>query len=368
MTRYGLMAGALCLAIATAAGAREAKLVRSPHYHDGKVAFSYMGDIWTAREDGTGVVRLTVNKARDIAPRFSPDGRWIAFSSDRDGGLDIYRIPAAGGEVKRLTVHSADDLVLGWTRDSQSVLFSSQRGEGWMTKLYTVSIEGGMAQSAGPDMGSAGSGDAVGGGGVGGEELGHEVAHAAGTHDEKVRGAGGGGHWDALGPGVEFLEAVDQGVRTADVFGGGGVGGVFARTGDGHLDEGGGQGGEDDHGEFGEDVAVSVVVAAAHAAEDHAPLGHTGEHGDSAGKGCGDGAGEDVAVEHVAQFVGDDAFEFVVIPSIGRMPAVKATEACLGLRPVAKALGDWSGMRSRGVAWGCPYFRARPWTMGSTRR
>ena len=109
MTRNGLLAGAICLAITAAAGAREAKLLRSPHYHDGKVAFSYLGDIWTAREDGKEVVRLTVNKASDVTPRFSPDGRWIAFSSDRDGGLDVYRMPAAGGEVKRLTVHSADD-------------------------------------------------------------------------------------------------------------------------------------------------------------------------------------------------------------------------------------------------------------------
>ena len=56
----------LCFAITAAAGAREAKLVRSPHYHDGKVAFSYLGDIWTASEDGTDVVRLTANKARDL--------------------------------------------------------------------------------------------------------------------------------------------------------------------------------------------------------------------------------------------------------------------------------------------------------------
>src|SRR5262249_31948467 len=154
---HGLLAGAICLAVAATAGAREARLIRSPHYHDGKVVFSYLGDIWTAREDGRDVVRLTAHKARDIAPRFSPDGRFVAFSSDREGALDVYLMPAAGGAVKRLTVHSADDQVLGWAPDGRSVLFASQRNEGWMTKLYTVSIDGGIARSAGPDMGVAGS-------------------------------------------------------------------------------------------------------------------------------------------------------------------------------------------------------------------
>jgi tricorn protease len=158
MTRTGTLtiALALGLGIAAIATAREAKLVRYPHYHEGKVAFSYLGDIWTAREDGTGVVRLTANKARDVYPRFSPDGKTIAFSSDREGGLDVYLIPASGGEVKRLTLHSADDIVLGWSPDGKTVLFASQRGEGFMGKLYTVPVGGGLARDAGPDMGVAG--------------------------------------------------------------------------------------------------------------------------------------------------------------------------------------------------------------------
>jgi tricorn protease len=147
----------LCLGLAGSSQAREAKVVRSPSYHDGKVAFSYLGDIWTAKEDGTGIVRLTANKARDLNPRFSPDGKTIAFSSDREGGIDVYLIPSTGGEIKRLTLHSADDTVLGWSPDGKSVLFASQRGEDFMGKLYTVSIEGGASKNAGPDMGTTGS-------------------------------------------------------------------------------------------------------------------------------------------------------------------------------------------------------------------
>ena len=157
MMNRGWIPVALCLGLAAPAPGREAKVVRSPSYHDGKVAFSYLGDVWTAREDGGGIVRLTANKARDLHPRFSPDGKTIAFSSDREGGMDVYLIPSVGGELKRLTLHSADDTVLGWTPDGKSVLFASQRGEDFMGKLYTVSIDGGASKNAGPDMGLAGS-------------------------------------------------------------------------------------------------------------------------------------------------------------------------------------------------------------------
>ncbi len=137
--------------------AREAKLVRYPSYHNGRIAFTYLGDIWTADESGQNVQRLTVNKARDAYPRFSPDGKWIAFSSDRNGNLDVFLIPAGGGTAKQLTHHSAEDTVLGWTPDGTGVLFSSQRGEDFMGMIYVVSTGGGMPWRAGPDMGNAAS-------------------------------------------------------------------------------------------------------------------------------------------------------------------------------------------------------------------
>ncbi len=148
---------ALLACVQGSATAGEAKLVRYPDYHSGKVAFSYLGDIWTADEDGKNINRLTVHTARDIHPRFSPDGRTIAFSSDREGNMDVYLIPTAGGAVKRLTIHTADDTLVDWSPDGKNVLFASQRGEDFMGKLYTVSIEGGMPRDAGPDMGQSGS-------------------------------------------------------------------------------------------------------------------------------------------------------------------------------------------------------------------
>ncbi|HUA58054.1 MAG TPA: hypothetical protein VML19_04825, partial [Verrucomicrobiae bacterium] len=56
----------------------QVKLLRYPTYSKGKVAFSYLGDIWIANENGSNPQRITDNEAREIYPRFSPDGNWIA--------------------------------------------------------------------------------------------------------------------------------------------------------------------------------------------------------------------------------------------------------------------------------------------------
>src|SRR5207247_9580681 len=121
--------------------AREARLVRYPNYHQGRVTFSYLGDVWTANEDGTNVQRITANPARDVYPKFSPDGKWIAFSSDRNGNLDVYIVPSEGGKAKQLTFHSADDSVLGWNLDSRSVLFYSSRVGAFLDQLHIIYID-----------------------------------------------------------------------------------------------------------------------------------------------------------------------------------------------------------------------------------
>jgi len=93
---YPLAIALFVFSFTSAAFAREARLVRYPSYANGRIAFTYLGDIWTADENGQNVQRLTVNKARDAYPKFSPDGKWIAFSSDRNGNLDVsFSLPAA---------------------------------------------------------------------------------------------------------------------------------------------------------------------------------------------------------------------------------------------------------------------------------
>src|ERR1051325_8509032 len=152
-----LVAAALLLPAASQA---QVKLLRHPSYSKGKVAFSYLGDIWTANENGSGVQRLTDNKARDIYPRYSPDGNWIAFSSNRDGNYDVFVIPAAGGKPKQLTYHTADDAVVGWSPDGKKVLFSSIRAKGAfpsVATLFEVAVEGAIEESIPTDWGASGS-------------------------------------------------------------------------------------------------------------------------------------------------------------------------------------------------------------------
>jgi tricorn protease len=161
MVRYASRAAVLaavitCLAGAVPAGAVPIRLARHPDYHAGKITFSYLGDIWVANEDGTGVLRLTDNLAREIYPRFSPDGRWIAFSSNRYGNNDVFIIPATGGTPKRLTYHTGNDEVVNWSRDSQSVLFRAARGDGAfpnVATLYEISVNGGQEKALPLDWG-----------------------------------------------------------------------------------------------------------------------------------------------------------------------------------------------------------------------
>jgi len=150
----------LCMALlATSVSAKPIQLARQPDYHNGKIAFSYLGDIWVVNEDGSNARRLTVHTARDVFPRFSPDGKWIAFSSARYGNMDVFVIPAEGGEAKQLTYNSAGDNVVGWSRDSKRVVFSSARGVNYpgTPNLYEVSVDGGLEQVLPTDWGYWGS-------------------------------------------------------------------------------------------------------------------------------------------------------------------------------------------------------------------
>ncbi len=142
------------------AAAAPVRLARQPDYHAGKIAFSYLGDIWVANEDGSNVKRLTDSTGRDVYPHYSPDGRWIAFSSNRQGNYDVFVIPAAGGAARRLTYYTGNDEVVGWTRDSKNVIFRSGRGDGvfpTVATLYQISIDGGPEKALPVDWGYWGS-------------------------------------------------------------------------------------------------------------------------------------------------------------------------------------------------------------------
>ncbi len=157
--RHAIVLSILLLFAAAVCPAKIIRIPRTPDYHNGKIVFGYLGSIWVVNEDGSNPRRLTVNSAHDEFPRFSPDGKWIAFSSDRYGNNDVFLIPAEGGEAKQLTFNSSPDTVVGWTRDSKGVIFSSPRGSGFpgQANLFQVSIDGGLERVMPTDAGYWGS-------------------------------------------------------------------------------------------------------------------------------------------------------------------------------------------------------------------
>jgi len=117
----------------------------APSPDGSRVAFVHQGDIWVVSAEGGMAHRLTSSPGYDSHPVWSPNGRWIAFASDRDGNDDIYVLPLDGGGIRRLTWHSDGDTPTGWTPDSRHVLFNSRRhvSDPGAAGLFLVSIDGG---------------------------------------------------------------------------------------------------------------------------------------------------------------------------------------------------------------------------------
>jgi tricorn protease len=156
-----LLAAAPALVIATTATAQRPepiKFARFPHVaNDGTIAFTYQDDIWVASPDGSNPRRLTANVARDFSPRFSPDGQWIAFTSNRMGNNDVYVVPTSGGEPRQLTYFSGDDQALYWAPDGRSIVMASARGpHPFGSPMYRVALDGSVPVPMGMDFGRSG--------------------------------------------------------------------------------------------------------------------------------------------------------------------------------------------------------------------
>ncbi len=95
------------------------------------LAFDWNGDIWTVPTAG-GVARpLTSHPSRDREPKFSPDGKEIAYISERDGSAQVYVMPAEGGVPRQLTFHTAGYSLQGWCGNGTKLLISSTRDHAW---------------------------------------------------------------------------------------------------------------------------------------------------------------------------------------------------------------------------------------------
>lgn len=127
---------------------RDTRLLEQPAVSATHVAFIYAGDLWVAGLDGGGARRLTTHAGLEMRPRFSPDGKWLAFTGEYDGNLDVYVLPVAGGEPRRLTWHPGADVVRDFTPDGKHVLFVSRREvhTNAFMQLFRVPVEGGFQE------------------------------------------------------------------------------------------------------------------------------------------------------------------------------------------------------------------------------
>jgi tricorn protease len=150
LTRLLSALGLLSVLASAATGQEPIRMARTPDISpDGKlITFSYLGDIWVVETIG-GIARpVTVHRAHDFCPVFSPDGRFIAFSSNRHGNYNVFVIPIESGKPRQLTFDSSGDLVTGWSPDGKQVLFTSAREPDYPPHfdLYSVPVDGGQVR------------------------------------------------------------------------------------------------------------------------------------------------------------------------------------------------------------------------------
>src|ERR1700687_5231307 len=152
-----VLAAAVLVLLSFASHATSTKLLLFPDVCHDRIVFSYAGDLWTVGTRGGTAARLTSNAGLELFGKFSPDGRFIAFTGQYGGDEQVYVIPSDGGAPKQLTYYPApgpladrwgyDNQVYGWTPEGGGVLFV-RAGDADMrtdSKLYTVPMSGGAA-------------------------------------------------------------------------------------------------------------------------------------------------------------------------------------------------------------------------------
>ncbi len=128
------------------------------------VVFEFANDLWLVPREGGLAVPLASPPGRELFPRFSPDGRTIAFIGNYDGNRDVYTVPTEGGVPKRITHHPAGETLCDWTPDGQRLIYYARGVQDYprAQELFWVSAEGGLPEKLPVPYGANGSLDATG--------------------------------------------------------------------------------------------------------------------------------------------------------------------------------------------------------------
>jgi len=120
-------------------------MMRYPDVSSTHIVFVYADDIWIVPRVGGAASPLASPPGGEGFPRFSPDGRTIAFNGNYDGNYDIYTVAVEGGIPERVTYHSSGERLCDWSFDNQLVFaMGGLGGLGRQAQLFTVPKAGGM--------------------------------------------------------------------------------------------------------------------------------------------------------------------------------------------------------------------------------
>ncbi len=147
MKKLLLMLVAIFLTI-SASSQISAKLMRHMDVSDTQITFVYGGDIWVVPKQGGTAIQITHSPEEESWPRFSPDGKWIAYTAKYNGNWDVFVMPVTGGVPTRVTYQSFYDRMIDWPPDGEHILFASGRDGGArrLNKFFLVSKDGGFPQ------------------------------------------------------------------------------------------------------------------------------------------------------------------------------------------------------------------------------
>jgi tricorn protease len=125
-----------------------AKLMRYMDVSDSQIAFVYGGDIWVMPKTGGTAIQVTNSPGEESWPRFSPDGKSIAYTARYHGNADVYVMPTQGGVPVRVTYQSHYDRMVEWHPDGKRLLFASPRenGQRRVNQFFLVSKDGGLPE------------------------------------------------------------------------------------------------------------------------------------------------------------------------------------------------------------------------------